>query len=86
MTNQTLRKRLKMPEQHCRGMKHGDSKVTGGDVAAVQKAQSRQWRMSSPASLHPFNIILSLPCGEQTRQNLRRFMEVTEVGCPAGTI
>jgi hypothetical protein len=36
--------------------------------------------------LHPFNIILSLPCGEQTRQNLRRFMEVTEVGCPAGTI
>ena len=72
MTNQTLRKRLKMPEQHCRGMNTAIQKVTGGDVAAVQKAQSRQRRMSSPAFIAPLHIILWLLCGEQKGQNPKR--------------
>ena len=46
-----------MPEQHCRGMKHGDSKVTGGDVAAVQRSAIAAManvvaRVIAPGSYH----------------------------------
>jgi hypothetical protein len=58
MTNQTLRKRLKMPEQHCRGMKHGDSKVTGGDVAAVQRSAIAATANVVARIIAPLHIIL----------------------------
>jgi hypothetical protein len=48
----------------------GDSKVTGGDsAAAVLKRKVRRPNANSMRIIATVHIILSLPCGEQKRQN-----------------
>jgi hypothetical protein len=50
---------------------HGDSNVTGGDVAAAAPQRNAIEAMMSVVArvIAPVHIILSLLCGEQKRQN-----------------
>src|SRR5438132_5321280 len=53
---------------------HGDSNVTGGDVAAAALQRNATAAMGNVAArvMATVYIILSLPCGEQKRHNRAR--------------